>query len=116
MSSGSGNHAVVGTPSEAMDRVLQAERDAIEALAECEREAAVRVEQARQLRRAILERAQARVIALHARAAEALERRSSAILAEQQRSAAAASAALTDPGRARAALERLAARLTTTAD
>ena len=104
------------TSSEAMDRVLQAERDALAAVAECERESADTLEQARGRRRALLERTQGRIVALHARAAAALERRSAAILAQHQQAARAEVAQLADPELRRAALERLAARLTTAED
>jgi hypothetical protein len=80
----------------AMDRVLQAERDALAAVAESERLSAAELEQARQERRTILERTQARIVALHARAAQALERRAAEILERRH-----------------AALARLATRLTT---
>jgi ATPase subunit of ABC transporter with duplicated ATPase domains len=107
-----------GSPSEvaataAMDRVLQAERHALAALAECERLSAAELEQARQRRRTILEHTQARIVALHARAAQALERRAAEILERHLRSATAEVEQLADPERRRAALERLAARLTT---
>ncbi len=99
-----------------MDHVLRAERDALAALAECERLSAADLERARQQRRAILEHAQARIIALHARAAQALERRSAAIMEKHLRSSTAEVQQLADPGRRRAALEALAARLTTPED
>jgi hypothetical protein len=110
-----------GTPSlaattEAMDRVLKAEREASAALGECERQSAADLEQARQQRRAILERTQARIVALHTRAAQALERRAADILENHLRSSTAEVAQLAEPGRRRAALERLAARLTTADD
>lgn len=97
----------------AMDRVLQAERDALAAVAECERLAAAEIEQARQRRRTILERTQARIVALHARAAQALERRAAEILERHLRSATAEARQLADPERRQRALERLAERLTT---
>lgn len=97
----------------AMDRVLQAERDALAAVAECERLSAAGLEEARRERRTILERTQARIVALHARAAQALERRAAEILERHLRSATAEVEQLADPGRRQAALERLAARLTT---
>jgi hypothetical protein len=97
----------------AMDRVLRAEREAIAALSECERQRAADMEHARQQRRAILERTQARIVALHSRAAQALERRAADILEKHLRSSTAEVEQLAAPGRRRAALERLAARLTT---
>jgi hypothetical protein len=107
-----------GTPSvaattQAMDRVLQAEREAIAALSECKRQSAADLEHARQQRRAILERTQARIVALHTRAAQALERRGAEILERHLRSSTAEVEQLADPGRRGAALERLAACLTT---
>jgi len=102
------------TVGQAMDRVLRAERDAQAAVAECERTCAEILEQARHQGRAILERAQARVIALHTRAAKRLELRAAELTQRRMKSAAAAAGQLADPGRRAAALERLAARLTTT--
>lgn len=100
----------------AMDRVLQAERDALAAMAECERLSATELEQARERRRTLLERTQARIVALHARAAQALERRGAEILERHLRSATAEVEELADPQRRQAALERLAARLATAED
>lgn len=97
----------------AMDRVLQAEQDALAAVAECERLSAAELEAARQERRTILERAQVRIVALHARAAENLERRAAEILERHLRSATAEAEQLADPELRHAALERLVARLTT---
>jgi len=97
----------------AMDRILQAEREALAAVAECERLSAAELEQARQRRRTILERTQARIVSLHARAVQTLGRRGAEILEKHLRSATAEAEQLADPGRRRAALERLAARLTT---
>jgi len=99
--------------TQAMDRVLQAEREAIAAVGDCEREAAAALEAARLKRRGILERTQARIVALHARAAQAVEKRAAGILAEHRRTATDEVAQLADPARRSAALERLAARLTT---
>ena len=107
------DQASEGATIRAMDRVLQAERDALAAIADCERHSAGELEQARQQRRTILERTQARIVALHTRAVQALERRAAEILEKHLRSATAAVEQLADPGRRRAALERLAARLTT---
>jgi len=102
------------TVAQAMDRVLQAERDAQAAVAECERTCAEILEQARHQGRAILERAQARIIALHTRAAKRLELRAAELTEQRMKCAAVAAGQLSDPGRRAAALERLAARLTTT--
>jgi vacuolar-type H+-ATPase subunit H len=100
----------------AMERVLQAEREATAAIAECERAGTEAVERAREQRRAILERAQARIVALHARAAQALERRGEEILQKHLRSSTAEVEQLADPARRQAALGRLAARLSTGTD
>ncbi len=97
----------------AMDRVLQAERDALAAVTECERLSAAELEAARQERRTLLERTQARIVALHARAAQALERRAAEILERHLRSASAEAEQLADPELRQAALEQLATRLTT---
>jgi hypothetical protein len=51
---------------------------------------------------------------LHARAAKSLETRAAELTEERRKSAAAAVKQLADPERRRAALGRLAARLTTT--
>jgi len=112
MTNDSGKLSLV-TTTEAMDRVLEAERDASAAVAQCERASAAALEQARAQRRAILERAQARIVALHARAAQAVERLGAEILERHRRAALAEVAQLADPERGRIALERLAARLTT---
>jgi hypothetical protein len=100
----------------AMDRVLQAERDELAAIAECEQQSAAALEQARAQRRALLERTQARIVALRARVARALERRTADILEKHRRATTAEVAQFSDPARRQAALERLAARLTTPDD
>lgn len=98
--------------AQAFDRVLEAERAGQAAIADCERQMAQYLEHVRQRRRAILERAQTRIVTLHARAAKALELKSAAILEQRKTSAADAVERLSDPGRRAQALERLAARLT----
>lgn len=90
----------------AMDRTLEAERAAQAAIAECERQTAEVLERARQQRRTVLECAQARIVALHTRAARNLVRKAA------PRSAVAAIDQLSDPSRRARALARLAARLT----
>jgi vacuolar-type H+-ATPase subunit H len=97
----------------AMDRALESERAAQVAIAEFERQAAEILEHARQQRRTILERAQARIVALHTRAAKNLERRTADIAAKRVQSATAVVGQLSEPARRTKALERLAARLTT---
>lgn len=96
----------------AMDRVLDAERAAQAALAECERQCDQMLDRSREQRRAILEHAQARIVALHARAAQALELRMAAIIEQHRQSAAATTARLSDPARHSDALQRLATELT----
>jgi vacuolar-type H+-ATPase subunit H len=98
----------------AMDRILQAERAAQSTIAECERTCADILEHARQQGRAILERAQARIVALHTRAAKGLELRVAELTEERRKSAAVALVQLSDSNRRSAALQRLADRLTTT--
>jgi vacuolar-type H+-ATPase subunit H len=97
----------------AMDRALESERAAQVAIAECEQQAADVLEHARQQRRTILERAQARIVALHTRAASNLEQRTADIAAKRVQSATAVVEQLSEPARRTKALERLAARLTT---
>lgn len=96
----------------AMDRVLEAERTAQAAVTECERTCAQVLERARQQRRAILEHAQARIVALHTRAAQGLALRTAELLAQRRQSAALTAGERANPARRDAALERLAARLT----
>ncbi|HVN46821.1 MAG TPA: hypothetical protein VMT66_16450 [Steroidobacteraceae bacterium] len=103
-------------PAAAMDRVLRAEHEARIAIAECERESAAAIEQARAQRRALIERTQARIVKLRARIAQALERRTAEILERHRRASTAELEQLADPARRDAALERLAARLTTSTD
>ncbi len=99
----------------AMNQVLEAERDAQAAVAQCERACAELLEQARHQRRSILDRAQMRIVALHARAAKRLEREAAELIEQRRKAAAALAGQLSDPGRRGAALDRLAARLTTIA-
>jgi len=101
--------------SDAMDRVLAAERAAQDAIAECERDYGQALESARQQGRAILERAEARIVALHARAAQALTRRAAEAAEQRRVSGTLTVEQLSDPARRAAALVRLAARLTSTA-
>ena len=97
----------------AMDRTLEAERAAQAAMAVCERETAELLERARQQRRIILERAQARIVAIHTRAARNLERQAARIAAKMPQSSAADPDQLSASSRRATALARLAARLTT---
>ena len=98
--------------AQAFDRTLEAERAGQAAIADCERQMAEYLEHARQQRRTILERAQTRIVTLHARAAKFLELKSIAILEQRKLSAADAVERLSDPTRRAQALGRLAARLT----
>ena len=99
--------------SAAIDHVLQFESAARAAVAACEREFMQSVEGARDQRRAILNRAQQRIVRLHAHCTEVLERRLAAAAEEHGKKAAAILAKLTDPARRQRALETLAATLTT---
>ena len=98
--------------AQAMDRALATERAAQQAIADCERQAAEMLEGARQQRRTMLERAQARIVALHTRVAGTLERQAAVITETSRQSAATAVEQLSDPGRCTQALEQLAAHLT----
>ncbi len=100
--------------SRAMDRVLQSESAAQTAVAECERTCAGILEEARQQARSILETAQRRIVALHTRAARGLELGAAEIIEARRKSTAAAVGQLSDPARRSTALDRLAARLTST--
>lgn len=101
--------------AQAIDGVLEAERDAQAAVAACERAGSKVLEAARQRARGIFERAQARSVALHGRAAKKLERCASDIMEQRMKTAAEAVKQLSDPGRLRLALERVAVQLTTEA-
>lgn len=96
----------------AIDRVLESERAAQAALAECELQCDQMLERSREHRRAILERAHARIVALHARAAKALELRAAEIAEQRRQSATATAAQQSDPARLSDALQRLATELT----
>jgi hypothetical protein len=97
----------------AMNRVLESEREAQAAIAEQERHCSEQLEQARQKRRALLEHAQARIVALHTRAAKALQQRATAIAEQAARSEQNSAP---EPGSAErwdGAIRRLLERLTT---
>jgi vacuolar-type H+-ATPase subunit H len=98
---------------QAIERVLEAERAAQAAVAECERAGSVVLEAARQRARGIVERAQARTVALHGRAAKKVERCAAAIMEQRMKTAAEEVKQLSDPDLLRLALERVAAQLTT---
>jgi hypothetical protein len=99
--------------AQAIDGVLEAERDAQAAVAACEQAGSTVLEAARRQARSIAEHAQARTVALHGRAAKNLERCAAALMQRGAKSAADAVKQLSDPGRLGVALERLAAHLTT---
>ena len=101
--------------AQAIDGLLEAERDAQAAVAACERAGSKVLEAARQRARGIFERAQARSVALHGRAAKKLELCAAALMKQRMKAAAEAVKQLSDPGRLRVALERVAAQLTTEA-
>jgi vacuolar-type H+-ATPase subunit F/Vma7 len=65
----------------------------------------------RRLRRNILQRAHDRVVALHTRAAHALEQRIAQVREQHARPVAGTIAQCDDPARLRAAIEKLADRL-----
>jgi hypothetical protein len=99
----------------AIERVLEAERDAQAALKACEQACAELLESAREHARNISERARARSVALHGRAAKKLERCASELMEERMKTAAETVRQLADPDRLSAAIEQLTARLTTEA-
>ena len=99
--------------AQSIDRVLEAEREAQAAVGACERAGSEILEAARHRARSILERAQARTVALHGRAAKKLELCAAGLMEERMKAAAEAVKQLSDPGRLGVALERVAAQLTT---
>jgi hypothetical protein len=101
--------------AQAIDGVLEAERDAQAAVAACELAGSKVLEAARQRARGISERAQERTVALHGRAAKKLELCAAALMEQRMKTAAEAVKQLSDPGRLDVALERVAAQLTTDA-
>ena len=96
----------------AMDRVLESEHTAQAELAECERNCNQMLERSREQRRAILEHAHARIVALHTRAAKALELRTAEIVEHRKQTVAATAAQQSDPARLSDALQRLVTELT----
>jgi hypothetical protein len=100
---------------EAMERVLAFERDARSAVAQCETAGTKVLETARQQARGINERAQARTVALHGRAAKKLEQCAAQLMEQRMQACAETVKQLSDPRRLRQALERVARRLTTEA-
>jgi vacuolar-type H+-ATPase subunit H len=100
----------------AIDRVLEAERVAQAAIAECKRHTQESLEHARQKRRTILEHAHERIVALHTRAARALEERAAQVLEPHGQGVVSVSAPSADRARSQAAIETLADRLTGVGD
>ncbi len=98
--------------ADAMDRVLEAERAARAAIADCEREVQAALEHARQQRRSILQRAHDRIMALHERAAQTLDEQIEGMLKQNAPGPGLATAPRANDGRLRAALEGLVERLT----
>lgn len=96
----------------AMDRVLESEHSAQATLAECERNCNQMLERSREQRRAILERAHARIVALHTRAAQALVLRTAEIVEQRRQAAAATALQQSDAARLSDALQRIATELT----
>ena len=96
----------------AIDRVLEAERAAQSAIAECEKQCQESLERARQERRTILERTHERVVALHTKAARALELRNTQVREQHRQAVATAATQHADHARAQAAIEKLADWLT----
>jgi len=94
----------------AMDRVLDSELSARQAVERCEQECAASLERARAEARRILERAHARAVVIHARADRALQSLAASEAAEGGARTAAADE-FVDLTRLRLALERLAVRL-----
>jgi hypothetical protein len=115
MKSNSTDEDAGGDPlaAQAIDGVLNAERDAQAAVAACDRARLEVLEAARQRARGIFERAQARTVTLHGRAAKRVELCAAALMEQRMRTAAEAVKKLSDPDRLRLALERVAAQLTT---
>ena len=101
--------------AQAIDRVLEAERAAQAAVAACERAGSKVLDAAREQARGIFDRAQARTVALHGRAAKKLEQCAAAFMEERMKAASEAVKQLSDAGRLGVALERVATQLTTEA-
>jgi vacuolar-type H+-ATPase subunit H len=100
---------------QAMERVLASELEAQAAVAECEAAGAQVLEAARQQARGIIERAQARAVALHGGAAKKLEQCAAQLMEQRMKASAETVKQLSDPQRMRRVLEQVAIRLTTEA-
>ncbi|MGE5338288.1 MAG: hypothetical protein ACM3PU_10690 [Gemmatimonadota bacterium] len=103
----------VASADAAIDRVLQSEQGAREAVANCAAEAELLVAQANEAARRCAERAAARIARVHAHAQARLQARLAEIEHERTGLDASASATLVSEERRRAVIEQLAAELTT---
>jgi hypothetical protein len=97
--------------ADAIDRVLEAERATADAIADAQSAAQAGIEAARETRRLILERARERVLRLHERAQQRLDETLRELDARAAASQVTSDTALAEI--AEAAVERVAARLTT---
>ncbi len=97
----------------AIEQVLHAEQAARAAVDRCRAEAELRLAQARAQARRIAERAALRIARVHAIAQARLQARLDAIAQERAVLDSCAAAAAVQAGRLHAAIERLAAELTT---
>jgi hypothetical protein len=97
--------------AQAIDQVLEGERAAQEAVAACERAGSEVLEAARHRARGIFDRAQARTVALHGRAAKKLEQCAASLMEQRMKVAAESVKQLSDSERFAVALERVAAKL-----
>ncbi len=99
----------------AIEQVLQAEQAARAAVAQCRTEAEEQLAQARERARRIAERAALRIARVHAFAQARVSSRLNEIERQRADLEASSAAAGADAGHLRAAIERLAAELTTDA-
>ncbi|MGO9933408.1 MAG: hypothetical protein ACLPV8_16580 [Steroidobacteraceae bacterium] len=95
----------------AIDRVLEVERDARSAIADCEKQGRELMERARQQRRHIADRAHDRIVALHTRAARALKQQVAQVREQHGRPVSGGFGQGADHAHMQAALEKLADRL-----
>ena len=96
----------------AIARVLESERKARSAVMACERACSELLETARQHARRIAERAQTRSVAMHGRAGMKLEHCAAEVMEQRVKAALEAVRLISDPSTLSAAIERLAAHLT----
>jgi hypothetical protein len=107
--------AAADLTARAIAHVLESERDARSAVLACERACSERLETARQHARRIAERAQTRSVAMHGRAGTKLEHYAAEIMEQRVKAALDAVRLVSDPATLSAAIERLAAHLTSAA-